>query len=163
MEFKDIMAISGKPGLYKFVAQGRNSVIVENLETGKRISAFTTERVSSLEEISIFTENEDIPLTEVFKNISDKLEGKEAPGPKSSSDELKTFFTEVLPDYNEERVYVSDIRKIVLWYNLLQRLNLLNELMEALGKDVESKAEEKADAKAEDESEEKRPAENKEE
>ncbi len=120
------MAISGKPGLYKFVKQGRNAIIVENIETGKRTSAFTTERINSLEEISVFTNEKDIPLKDVFKAIFEKEEGKESISPKADSEELKSYFAEVVPDYNRERVYLSDIRKIFSWYNLLQKNDLLS-------------------------------------
>ncbi len=126
MEMKDIMAISGKPGLYKFVAQGRNAIIVENIETGKRTSAFTSERINSLEEISVFTDEKDIPLKEVLKAIFDKEEGKESISPKSDPQELKEYFAEVVPDYDRERVYVSDIKKIISWYNLLQKNDMLS-------------------------------------
>ncbi len=126
MDMKDIMAISGKPGLYKFVAQGRNAIIVENIETGKRTSAFTSERINSLEEISVFTKDKDIPLKDVFKVIYDKEEGKESISPKSSADELKNYFDEIVPDHDPDRVYVSDIKKIIAWYNLLQKNNMLS-------------------------------------
>jgi len=126
MDMKDIMAISGKPGLYKFVAHGRNAIIVENIETGKRTSAFSSEKINSLEEISVFTHEKDIPLKEVFKAIFDKEDGKESISPKSDPKELKEYFAEVVPDYNRERVYVSDIKKIISWYNLLQKNDMLS-------------------------------------
>lgn len=155
MEFKDIMAIAGKPGLFKFVAQGRNSVIVENLETGKRISAFTTERISSFEEISVFTEDGDVPLAEVFEKMHEKMEGKEAIPPKSAPDKLKTFFREILPGYDEDRVYISDIKKIISWYNQLVSLNAAGELLENRKKQLAE--EEKKEAEAKEESEDKTP------
>jgi hypothetical protein len=126
MELKDIMAISGKPGLYKFVAQGRNAIIVEHIETGKRTSAFTTERINSLEEITVFTNEKDLPLKDVFRAIYDKEDGKETLSPKSDGTELKAYFEEVVPDYDREKVYVSDIKKILSWYNLLQKADLLS-------------------------------------
>jgi len=126
MDLKDIMAISGKPGLYKFVAQGRNGIIVEHIETGKRTSAFTTERINSLEEITVFTEEKDKPLKDIFKAIYEKEEGKESISPKSDNETLKAYFGEVMPDYDRERVYVSDIKKILQWYNILQKAGMLS-------------------------------------
>jgi hypothetical protein len=131
MDLKDIMAISGKPGLYKFVAQGRNAIIVEHIETGKRTSAFTTERINSLEEITVFTEQKDKPLKEVFKAIYEKEDGKESLSPKSDNESLKNYFGEVMPDYDRDRVYVSDIKKILQWYNILQKAGLLDFSEEA--------------------------------
>jgi len=125
MILKDILAISGQPGLFRFIAQGKNAIIVEHLETKKRSSAFSSAKVSSLDEISIFTEKEDMPLGKVFDLIFEKEKGGPAVDPKSENDKLKAYFTEVLPEYSRERVYTSDIRKVVHWYNILQKLNLL--------------------------------------
>jgi len=125
MVLKDIMAISGEPGLFKFIAQGKNAIIVEHLETKKRSSAFGSARVSSLEEISVFTEKEDMPLGKVFDLISDKEKGGPAIDFKSEPEKLKEYLKEVLPEYDREKVYVSDIKKIVHWYNILHALNLL--------------------------------------
>jgi hypothetical protein len=125
MILKDIIAISGQQGLFKFIAQGKNAMIVEHIETGKRTSAFSSAKVSSLEEISIFTENEDLPLGKIFNNISDKENGGPAIDSKSDPDKLKKYFEEIVPDYSREKVYVSDIRKVFLWYNILQKKNLL--------------------------------------
>ncbi len=126
MDLKEIMAIGGKPGLYKMVAQAKNGIIVESIIDQKRIQAFTSDKISSLEEISIFTETEDKPLKEVLKCFFDKLEGKEAPEFKNDNNKLKAFFAEVLPDYDKDRVYTSHMQKIVSWYNLLIRYNLLD-------------------------------------
>lgn len=125
MVLKDIMAISGQPGLFRFIAQGKNAIIVEHLETKKRSSAFSSSRVSSLDEISIFTEGEDMPLGKVFDRIHEKENGGPAIDSKSDPEKLKSWFADVLPEYNREKVYVSDIKKIAQWYNLLHNLNLL--------------------------------------
>lgn len=125
MVLKDIMAISGESGLFKFIAQGKNSIIVEHLETKKRSSAFSTAKVSSLEEISIFTEKEDTPLGKVFDLIFDKENGGPAIDYKADPEKLKAYLNEVLPEYDKDRVYISDIKKLVHWYNILQKLNLL--------------------------------------
>jgi hypothetical protein len=125
MKLSEILSIAGKPGLFKVVTQTKNGVIVESLLDGKRVTAFAHERISSLEEISIFGETEDVPLKDVFKLISDKQECKEALNHKSSGKELKSFFLEVMPDYDQDRVYVSDIKKVIQWYNLLLKKDML--------------------------------------
>lgn len=119
MEFKDILAISGQPGLYKYVAQSSNGVIVESLTDGKRMNASASSRVSALSEISMFTEGDDIPLADVFTNIYKYTGGKEAVSPKETPEKLKAFFAEVLPDYDRERVHVSDMKKAFAWFNIL--------------------------------------------
>ena len=126
MELKDILAISGRPGLFKNIGQSKNGVIVESLTDGKRFPAFPHERISSLAEVSIFTVDDDISLEEVFKMIYWKYEGKETIDSKSGSAKLKEFMREVLPNYDEERVYSSDIKKLVTWYNLLISKNMLD-------------------------------------
>lgn len=125
MVLKDILAISGEAGLFKFLAQGKNAIIVEHLETKKRSSAFSTAKVSTLEEISIFTTKEDTPLSKVFDLIFEKENGGPAIDYKSDPEKLKTWFGEVLPEYDRDRVYVSDIKKLVHWYNILHSLNML--------------------------------------
>jgi len=96
MKLKDFMSISGEHGLYKFIAQGRNAIIVEHLETGKRTTAHTSAKVSSLEDISIFTETEDLPLSKVFDRIFEKENGGAAPDYKSEPEVLKTYFREIV-------------------------------------------------------------------
>ena len=123
---KDLMAISGYGGLFKFVSQARNGVIVESIETGKRMNAFATMKVSALEDIAIYTEDKEIPLEEVFVSLHEYENGGEAISPKSDPDELKDYFSAVLPEYDRERVYVSDIKKVLTWYNLLLKYDLLN-------------------------------------
>lgn len=125
MILKDILAISGEPGLFKFIAQGKNAMIVEHLETKKRSSAYGSAKVSSLEDIAIFTDKEDMPLGKVMNLIYDKENGGPAIDPKSDSDKLKTWFEGILPEYSKEKVYTSDIKKVANWYNLLHKLNLL--------------------------------------
>jgi len=126
MDLKEIMAIAGKPGLYKMVAQAKNGLIVESIVDQKRLQAFSHDKISSLEEISIFTDTEDKPLKEVLKSFFEKLEGKAAPEFKNDNNKLKAFFEEMLPDYDKERVYVSHMLKIVTWYNLLLECNILD-------------------------------------
>jgi hypothetical protein len=125
MNLKDILAVSGEGTLFKFIAQGKNAVIVENLETGRRFSAGTTAKVSALDEISIYTTGEDIPLSKVMDLIHEKENGGEALSHKQPDTELKKYFALVLPDYDRDRVYTSDIKKVLHWYNILHNLNLL--------------------------------------
>jgi hypothetical protein len=141
MVLKDILSISGESGLFKFVAQGKNAIIVEHIETGKRSSAFSSAKVSSLEDISVFTENEDLPLGKVFDKIFDKESGGQAIDSKAGSEKLKKYFEEVVPDYSREKVYSSDIKKIILWYNLLQKKEMLvkEEPEKAAEKEPETK------------------------
>lgn len=149
MVLKDILAISGEPGLFKFIAQGKNAIIVEHLETKKRSSAFGSAKVSSLEEISIFTEKEDMPLGKVFDLIFDKENGGQAPDYKAEPGKLKAWFAEVLPDYDREKVYTSDIKKVAHWYNILHNLNLLvKEEEETKEEAVEAEAKKAAPKKA---------------
>ena len=125
MILKDILAISGEPGLFKFLAQGKNAIIVEHLETGKRTTAFSSAKVSSLEDISIFTDSEDLPLGKVFDRIFEKENGGPTVDTRTSPENLKKYFEEIVPDYSREKVYLSDIRKVFNWYNILHRKNML--------------------------------------
>jgi hypothetical protein len=119
MDLKEILSVSGKPGLFKTVAQTKTGVIIESLTDGKRIQAFASDKISSLGEISIFTTDEDLPLREVFRLIQEKNGDQPAPDVKSDDRALKAFFETILPDYDRERVYVSHMRKLVQWYNML--------------------------------------------
>ena len=125
MVLKDFMAISGEAGLFKFLAKGKNAIVVEHLETKKRSSAFNSAKVSTLEEISIYTTGEEVPLGKVFDMIYEKANGGPAIDYKSDPEKLKAWFAEILPEYNRDKVYVSDIKKLVHWYNILHSLNLL--------------------------------------
>jgi hypothetical protein len=125
MILKDILAISGEPGLFKFIAQGKNAIIVEHLETKKRSSAYGSAKVSSLEDIAIFTDKDDLPLGKVFDLIYEKTNGGAAVDSKTDADKLRTWFEEILPEYSKEKVYTSDIKKVAQWYNILHNLNLL--------------------------------------
>ena len=126
MDLSKVLSISGRPGLYKVISQAKNAVIVESLIDQKRIPAFGNEKMSSLEEISIFSTGEDILLKDVFKAMHDKLQEREAVDPKSDPSVLKEFFLELVPDYDQERVYPSDIKKVLIWYNLLLKNGLLD-------------------------------------
>ena len=141
---KDLMAISGHGGLFRFISQGRNGIIVESIETGKRMQAFATMKISSLEDIAVYTETEEIMLEEVLAAIHKYENGQEAISPKSEADDLKDYFSAVLPEYDRERVYVSDIKKILSWYNLLLKYDLL---------EISKQADKQADKKEEDQKE----------
>ena len=119
MELKEILAISGQPGLYRYVAQSTRGVIVESLTDGRRMNASSHARVSALTEISMFTEGDDIALAEVFTRIYAHTGGQEAISHKADPEQLKAAFAEVLPEYDRERVHVSDIKKCFAWFNLL--------------------------------------------
>jgi len=148
MDLSKILSISGKPGLFKMVGESKNGLVVESLSDGKRIPAFSHERISSLKEISIYTETEDLPLADVFKNIYEKNEGKPLASPKKlSSDELKKLFEEYVPAYDKDAVYTSDMKKVISWYNQLAEANMLDFSEEA--KEEEEVSEIKEEAKEE--------------
>lgn len=119
MDLKDYLAVSGYPGLYKMVAQTRNGVIVESLIDGKRMPAYATSKISSLEDIAIYTEADEVPLKDVFRAIFEKENGGQAVNHNASVDEVKSYFESVLPDYDRDRVHLSDMRRLFKWYNLL--------------------------------------------
>jgi len=147
MNLKDILAVSGEGTLFKFIAQGKNAVIVENLETGRRFSAGATAKVSALDEIAIFTTGEDMALSKVMDLIHEKENGGEALSHKEPDAALKKYFAEVLPEYDRDRVYTSDIKKVLHWYNILHKLNLLVKEEE---KPEESAADAGSEAASED-------------
>ncbi|MFI3266582.1 MAG: DUF5606 domain-containing protein [Rikenellaceae bacterium] len=120
MKFRDILAISGQPGLYKYVAPGNKGIIVESLADGRRFNASSNSQVSALAEIAIFTEDEDKPLNEVYTQIFAFTNGQAiALTAKSDAEKLKQFLAEAMPDYDRDRVRVSDIKKLVSWFNIL--------------------------------------------
>lgn len=117
-----ILAISGKPGLHRLVSRGKGTLIVETLdEKRKRFPAFGTDRVTSLGDIAMYTDEEDIALWKVFRNVGEKEQSKPTAidYKKASSQELRDFFAEVLPNYDRDRVHDSDIKKLIQWYNIL--------------------------------------------
>ena len=117
-----ILSISGKPGLYKLVSRGKMNLIVEALDdTHRRMPAFATDRVTSLSDIAMFTDTEDVPLWKVLKNLGEKEHLKPASlnYKKASGNELRKYFGEILPDFDRERVHDSDIKKLIQWYNIL--------------------------------------------
>ena len=127
MDLSKIVSISGKPGLYMIKSQAIGRLIVESLIDGKCTPAFARDRMSSLEEISIFSVDEDRPLKDVFKMINEKMGEKvDFDFKKASSDQLKAKFLEVMPDYDQDAVYPSDMKKVFAWYQMLMDKNLLD-------------------------------------
>jgi hypothetical protein len=120
IDLTGIIAISGQPGLYKVVAQSKNGIIVEGLADKKRTSISSTAKVSSLEDISMFTTGEDKPVAEIMKAIFDKEKGGACIDAKADDKTVVAYFAAVLPDYDKERVYTSNMRKLFTWYNALQ-------------------------------------------
>lgn len=123
---KEILSISGKPGLQKLISNSSNAIIVESLVDGKRFPAYSNSKIIALEDISIYTEEEDMPLKEVFKRMFAKENGKPALSHKESNEKIITYFNEIVPEYDKDRVYTSDMKKIVQWYNLLTEKGILN-------------------------------------
>ena len=124
-----ILAIAGKPGLYKLVSRGNNNLIVEALDgTHKRMPAFGTERITSLNDIAMFTETDDVPLMDVLDNLKQLENGQKASinEKKASGEELRAYFSKVLPDWDQDRVQNSHIKKLISWYNILVEADLTN-------------------------------------
>nr|MBD5376362.1 DUF5606 domain-containing protein [Bacteroides sp.] len=137
---RKILAISGRPGLFRLVNQGKNMLIVEELTTGKRIPAYARDRVSSLGDISIYTVDGDRPLAEVLELVKEKNEAK--PVDLKAIGDLRAYFAEVLPDFDTERVYTADIKKLLQWYNLLVNNGITEFVEEAPAEEAEEAAEE---------------------
>lgn len=116
MEFKDVIAISGMSGLYKVSAQSRSGVIVESLADGKKTPIGTNHRISSLADISVFTKTDDLPLSQVLKTIHTKTGGTVSVDLKADPEELKKYFKGIVEDFDDQRVYASDIKKMLSWY-----------------------------------------------
>lgn len=130
MSLEKILSISGKPGLYKLKTQTRSGFLAESLIDGKKINVSGRHNVSLLSEIAIYTLTEEVPIREVFAKISDKENGGEAISHKEPKIKLEEYFFEVLPDYDEDRVYPGDIKKVLQWYNLLHK-NGITDFSEA--------------------------------
>ena len=143
-----ILAISGKPGLYRLVSRGKMNLIVEALdETHHRIPAFATDRVTSLADIAMYTDADDVPLMDILAKMRDKEEGKECSlnFKKCSSKELRAYFGEVLPNFDGDRVHDSDIKKLFSWYNILIKNGITNfeeEMKPTEGENVDDRKEE---------------------
>ena len=130
VDLQKILSISGYPGLYKYISQARNGIIVESLNDKKRMCASSAERVSSLGDIAIYTDTEDVELKNVFLKIKEKHNSEASISHKSLPEELKKYFEEILPDYDRDRVYLSHIKKVIEWYNILQKNDMLDFMEE---------------------------------
>ena len=157
MALEKIISISGQPGLYKVISQTKYGLIAENLEDSKRIPVYSNYKVSSLGDISIYTQDDDVPLNDVFLMIMEKEGGK--PVDVKSEAEVKTYFESVLPTYDRDRVYVSDMKKLLKWYNALVKRDLIQKEEEAPAEaPVEETKSETAPAAGEEAVGEKKPA-----
>ncbi len=144
MSLEKILSIGGKPGLYKLITQTRGGFVAESLIDNKRISVSVQNNISVLSEIAIYTLEEEVPLKQVLERIKEKENGQESSvKPKDSKDKLEEYFFDVLPNYDEDRVYASDIKKVIQWYNLLQKHDMLDF--------ADSNDDSQADAKDEEE------------
>jgi hypothetical protein len=131
MELKEILSITGNNGLYRFVSQSRGGIIVEHLETKQRTHVSSTTRVSSLGDVAIYTTDEEVPLANVLLNIEAKTGGSAVNTAKVNNDFYWKYFADILPSFDRERVYVSDIKKVISWYNTLQKCDMLGILKTA--------------------------------
>lgn len=146
---RDILSITGKPGLYKLVSRGNNMLIVESLLDGKRVPTYAREKIVSLGEISMYTMGEDIALSEVLTKLGEKegLKVASIDPKKADNDELRDFFGEVLPDFDRDRVYPSDIRKLIQWYNILINAGITDFTIDEEGEEVAAIEEKKIETK----------------
>lgn len=143
MNLEGIISVSGKPGLYKVVSKRKNGLIVESIPEKKKLNIFALDKVSALEDISIYTYDDDIPLKEVYKSLFELENGKASIDSTESGDKLRAKMEEVLPDFDQDRVYSSDLKKLFQWYNLLISADLLSNEDEAVDENEEEKKEDK--------------------
>jgi hypothetical protein len=139
MNLKGFISITGKPGLYKVVGQGKEKLIVESLADGKRMPAFASQKISALDDITMYTTEDDVPLNEIVKKIFEKENGGPCIGANEEPSKLHAYFAEILPTYDKERVYNSDLKKLFSWYNILQGNGTLAKI--AAEKDAPAEAE----------------------
>ena len=149
MQLEKIISISGKPGLFKLVSQLRNGFIIEDVTTKKKVSIGNSSQVSLLDNIAMFTFDKEVALFDVFENIAKEHDYKETISHKSTDAELKAFMEKALPNYDTERVYVSDIKKLVQWYNILNKAGYISaeSFVKAEEVEAEGATEEKAEKK----------------
>ena len=125
MNLEGIISVSGKPGLFKVISKSNNTVIIESLIEKKRTAIYSHNQANLLDEIGIYTFNDTVPLSKIFSSIAEKTNCGPAINHKSSKAELTNYFREILPEYDEERVYISDIKKVIQWYNSMQSINMI--------------------------------------
>jgi hypothetical protein len=149
MDLSKIISIAGKPGLFQIISQSRGGVIVTSLDNGKKIAIGQSQRVSALSDISMYTVDGDILLTEIFKRVNKHMDGKAIDVDVKDDNAVRAFFTEVVPEHDDSRVYHSDIRKLIKWYNGLEAKGLLSfeeEIEAESSADAEAATEPAADA-----------------
>ncbi|MBA5247588.1 DUF5606 domain-containing protein [Marnyiella aurantia] len=147
MELEKIISISGKPGLFKLVSQLKNGFIIEDVSTKKKVSIGNSSQVSLLDNIAMFTTDKEVPLFEVFENIAKANEFGETISHKSTEAELREFMSSALPDYDKDRVYVSDIKKLAQWYNILHKAGFIHK--DSFKRDEVSAEDQQAEEKVE--------------
>lgn len=141
-----IVSIAGKPGLYKLVSQGRNMLIVESLQNGKRMPAYSRDKVISLGDVAIYTNDEDMPLAEVLEKVYNYTNGQPIDVKSFANDAaIRTYFAEIMPDFDQDRVYTTDIKKLFSWYNQLIAAGVTNFKDDEIAEDQAAEAAEKAD------------------
>ncbi|MDI1354098.1 MAG: DUF5606 domain-containing protein [bacterium] len=140
IDLTGIISITGQPGLFKIIAQSKNGIIVEGLADKKRVNVYASTKVSTLGEISMFTTGEDKPLEEIMTSISDKEKGGAAIDSKADDTSIEKYFAEILPEYDKDRVYISNMRKLITWYNILQANGALKQKEENKEGDDKTKA-----------------------
>lgn len=148
---KKILSISGRPGLFRLVSSGKNMLIVEDLATGRRMPVYARDKVVSLGDISIYTDDEDVPLSEVLEKVKEKYDGKPVDVKAlNNDDKLREVMSEVLPNFDRDRVYATDIRKLLSWYNALVAAGVTEFKDEEIAEDEAAEAAEKADEESTD-------------
>ena len=147
MNLEGIISVSGKPGLFKVVSKRKNGLIVESIPEKKKLNVFALDKVSALEDISIYTYEEDIPLKEVYSKLFELEGGKESIDHRESGDNLREKMVQILPDFDQDRVYSSDLKKLFQWYNTLISADLLvaDPVEETKEEPTEDKEEKKED------------------
>jgi hypothetical protein len=128
MDLSGIISVTGMSGLYKVISQTKSGLIVESLVDGKRLPVYSTSKLSSLDDISIYGQGDDIPLKNILRSIRDSKSGTSVPASKDSNDAIKAAFAEFVPEFDEDRVYASDMKKVFVWYSLLNEKGLLVEV-----------------------------------
>ena len=128
MDLSGIISVTGMSGLYKVISQTKSGLIVESLVDGKRLPVYSTSKLSSLDDISIYGQGDDIPLKHILRGIRDSKSGTSVPTSKDSNDVIKAAFAEFVPEFDEDRVYASDMKKVFVWYALLNEKGLLVEV-----------------------------------
>lgn len=146
MNLKSIISITGKPGLYKIVSQTKSGFIVESLAEGKKLPVYASDKVSALEDICIYTTTEDMPIIEVYTKVYDTTKGAAAIDHNAKPEELRAYLAKIVPEFDQERVYNSDLKKLFLWFNILVKSEFFKQ-QETEARETEKNADKKDDSK----------------